>query len=216
MASLPIVVGGTGLYFRALEEGLSPIPQSPDDIRAEARAHYDDIGAEQFHAEVIANDPALAHLAEGDTQRLLRAWEVHRLTGQPLSSFQDAPRQPIIGGAKARLVLLPDRDALYGKCEARVDAMMAAGALDEAARLRVRNLDPGLPVMKALGAAELMTHLADDMDLERAVELIKRNTRRFIKRQFTWFRNQTPDWMTAASHEEALIALRAALQQGER
>ena len=208
-----IIVGGTGLYFRALEDGLSPIPETPEDVRSEARAYFDAIGAEKFRNEVIASDPRQSHLEQGDTQRLLRAWEIYRATGKPLSSFQDLPRKPIINVARARLVLLPDREALYRKCEARFDAMMAAGALDEAEKLRARNLDLGLPVMKALGAAELMAHLDGEIDLDRAVELIKRNTRRFIKRQLTWFRNQTPDWVTAESHKTAFEKLRAALQQ---
>jgi len=208
-----VIVGGTGLYFRALEQGLSPIPETPGEIRTEARLHFDAIGAEQFHAEVVENDPAMAALAQGDTQRLLRAWEVYRVSGRPLSSFQDAPRHPIIAGAKARLTLLPDREVLYRKCEERVDEMMTAGALDEAAGLKSLNLDPGLPIMKALGAAELMAHLGGDMDLERAVELTKRNTRRFIKRQLTWFRNQTPDWMTTESRQSAFEKLRTAAQK---
>ena len=209
-----IVVGGTGLYFRALEEGLSPVPETPADVRQQARAHFDAVGAPAFQQEVVAFDPELGHLAQGDTQRLLRAWEVHHATGKPLSGFQNAPRRPLIDGVRARVILLPDREGLYRKCEARVDAMMEAGALEEAAHLRARGLDPQLPVVKALGAAELIAHLNGEMDLETAIDLTKRNTRRFVKRQLTWFRNQTPDWSSAHDTKSSLEILTDAMQQG--
>lgn len=208
-----IIVGGTGLYFRALEEGLSIIPETPASVREKARLHFETIGAAAFQREVVESDPALVRLAQGDTQRLLRAWEVHHATGKPISFFQNTPRQPLIDGVRARVILLPERDALYRKCEARVDKMMAAGALQEAERLRARGLDSQLPVVKALGAAELIAHLNGEVDIERAVDLTKRNTRRFVKRQFTWFRNQTPDWPVGNDLKSSMAQLLTAMQQ---
>lgn len=189
-----IVAGGTGLYFRALTEGLSPMPDVPAEIRKAAQARLDQIGIMAFCAEVVARDPAMARLAPGDAQRLLRAWEVIEATGEPFSSFQNAPRKPLLRAAAAKLVIEPDRETLYAACDARFDLMMEKGALDEARHIASRGLDPDLPAMKALGAAELIAHLKGELSLEDAVVLAKRNTRRFAKRQLTWFRNQTPDW----------------------
>ncbi|MEL7490873.1 MAG: tRNA (adenosine(37)-N6)-dimethylallyltransferase MiaA [Pseudomonadota bacterium] len=205
-----IIVGGTGLYFRTLEQGLSPIPDVPPDVRAEARARRERLGADAFYAEVVAADPPMARIAPGDTQRLLRAWEVHRATGKPLSSFQAAPGAPIVANPCARLVLAPDRENLYARCDVRFDAMMAAGALDEARALLAAEFDPQLPIMKALGAAELLAHLRGDLDLDAAIDLAKRNTRRFAKRQMTWFRNQTPDWLRVQTPDEARSVLNRA------
>lgn len=202
-----VVVGGTGLYFRALEEGLSPIPDAPPAIRAEAAAHYNAVGGEAFRAEVLRQAPGLSWIPAGDRQRLMRAWEVFAATGAPLTAFQDLPRAPLIAGVAARLVIEPARAALYAACEMRFDHMMAAGALEEAMRLRARGLAPDLPVMKALGAAELLAHLGGALDLETAIALAKQNTRRFAKRQLTWFRNQAPDWPRAVDSTEALALL---------
>lgn len=199
-----IVVGGTGLYFRALEEGLSPIPDVPDEIRELARSRLNEIGAAAFRDEVIRRDPAMARLTANDAQRLIRAWEVHEATGERLSDLQNAPRQPLIDSPAARILVEPPRDVLYGNCERRFDEMMRHGALEEARALAERGLDPSLPVMKALGAAELMAHLGGAMTLEDAIALAKQNTRRFAKRQLTWFRNQAADWPRAANASDAV------------
>ncbi|MFQ5562112.1 MAG: tRNA (adenosine(37)-N6)-dimethylallyltransferase MiaA [Parvularculaceae bacterium] len=207
------VVGGTGLYFRALEDGLSPIPQTPDAVRAAARARLEALGPEAFQREVVSRDPDMARLNIGDVQRLLRAWEVHEATGRPLSAFQAEPRTPLIAPPVARVVIEPPREALYAACEARFDRMMEEGALEEARTLATRGLDHGLPVMKALGAAELMAHLRGEMTIEEAVDRARRNTRRFAKRQRTWFRGQAPDWPRAIDADEAIILLKKALAQ---
>lgn len=199
-----IVVGGTGLYFRALTEGLSEAPDIAPSVRAEAEARLAAIGLAAFRAEVIAADPAMARLKPGDRQRHIRAWEVHRATGRPLASFQTGGA-PIIDSPAARLILEPPRTDLYGAIEARFDAMMAAGALDEARTLAARGLDPALPVMKAVGVTELLDHLAGRLSLDEAVSLAKQSTRRFAKRQMTWFRNQTPDWPRATSAAAAAL-----------
>lgn len=202
-----IVVGGSGLYFRALEEGLSPIPDVPEEVRLAARRRLEALGPEAFRAEVVARDPAMARIAATDIQRLLRAFEVHEASGQPLSTFQEAPRQPLIEAATARIVIEPPREALYAACNARFGLMLEKGGLDEARRLAGRGLDRGLPAMRALGAAELIAHLEGVLSLDQAADLARRNTRRFAKRQLTWFRHQAADWPRAAGPAAALAAL---------
>jgi tRNA dimethylallyltransferase len=206
-----IVVGGTGLYFRALAEGLSPIPNVTAEVRAAARARLEQLGRDAFRAEVVARDPATEGIAPGDTQRLLRAWEVCEATGEPLSAFQDLPREPLVGSPHARVVIEPDREALYAACDARLEWMMERGALDEAQRLLARGLDPTLPVMKALGAAELMAHLRGELSFAAALQLAKQNTRRFAKRQTTWFRHQAKGWPRVQDWREAIASLQRAV-----
>ncbi len=198
-----IVVGGTGLYFRALEDGLSPIPETPPEIRVRAAARHEELGAEAFRAEVVGNDPAMQRLPAGDTQRLLRAWEVHALTGKPLSYFQAQPREPLIDCVAARVVIEPARDALYRNCDARAAAMMGEGAVKEVRALLARGLDPALPVMKSLGVAEISALISGAASEAESLAALQQNTRRFAKRQLTWFRNQTADWPRAANSGDA-------------
>ncbi len=198
-----IVVGGTGLYFRVLEKGLSEAPPIPDEVREAAAARYDEIGPEAFRAEVLSFDPEMARLGPTDRQRHVRAWEVFQASGAPLSEIQGRPSAPIVDHVEARVVIEPARETLYAAIERRYDAMLAAGALGEARALLSRRLDPGLPIMKAVGAAELMAHLEGWATLEEAIDLAKRNTRRFAKRQLTWFRNQAAEWSRAATPEKA-------------
>ena len=204
-----IFVGGTGLYFRSLTEGLSAIPEVPGEVRAEAAARWDALGGAVFRKELLARDPAMARLAPADRQRHLRAWEVLTATGRPLSSFQAQTGEALIPATALRVVVAPGRDALYAACEARLEKMVKAGGLEEAQDLLSRGLDPDLPVMKALGAAELMAHLRGEISLADAIDLAKRNTRRFAKRQLTWFRNQTADWPRAHSSEAAAATILA-------
>lgn len=199
-----IVVGGTGLYFRALSEGLSPIPDIPGEVRSAVRRRREEIGSDAFYAELLARDPSAARLGPRDVQRLARAAEVLEATGKPLSHFQASPPAPLVPPPAAAIVIEPDRETLYRACDLRLDRMLAAGALEEARALLARNLDPSLPVMKALGAAELMAHLRGELTLSAAVDLAKANTRRFAKRQITWFRNQAPGWMRAADSDAAV------------
>lgn len=198
-----IVVGGTGLYFRVLEKGLSEAPPVPDEVREAAAARYNELGPQAFRAEVLSFDPQMARLGPADRQRHVRAWEVFQTCGVSLSEIQRQPSAPIIDRPYARIVIEPPRDTLYAAIERRYDAMLSAGALDEARALLSRRLDPGLPVMKAVGAAELAAHLEGRISLEEAINLAKRNSRRFAKRQLTWFRNQAADWRRAESPEEA-------------
>lgn len=204
-----ILVGGTGLYFKALVEGLSPIPDVPAETRDAARARHDALGAAAFRDEVIVRDPAMARLPEGDTQRLLRAWEVFEATGAPLSSFQDMPRTPQLTKPVTKAVILPDRETLYVACNARAQEMFSAGAIDEVRALIARDLDSALPAMKALGVPEIALFLRGECEREEALELLQRNTRRFAKRQMTWFRHQAPDWPKYETPTEAIAGLTA-------
>jgi tRNA dimethylallyltransferase len=192
----PILVGGTGLYFDALLRGLSPVPAVDAAIRARAQARHAALGAVAFHAELAARDPAAAaRLAPGDTQRLIRAWEVVEATGQPLSAFQAAPRSGPPAGLRFRLIaLLPPREQSYAAVETRFDRMLEAGVLDEVARVRALQLDPALPAMKAHGLRALLAHLDGSTPLEAAVAHAKKETRWYVKRQTTWFRHQVPSW----------------------
>lgn len=202
-----IVAGGTGLYFRALEDGLSPIPEIPPSVREEACERLKALGPAAFRAEVVARDPAMARLAEGDAQRLLRAWEVFETTGERLSHFQALPRIPLVDSIAARIVIEPARAVLYARCDARAEAMLGEGALEEVRLLTARRLDPALPAMKALGVAELGAFLRGELTKEEALALLQQNTRRFAKRQLTWFRNQAADWPRAETAGAAAAAL---------
>lgn len=204
---LPLVVGGTGLYLKALREGLSPIPLVPAAVRAEARRLREALGPERFRAAVAALDPESAQrLPAGDTQRLARAWEVATATGIPLSRWQrqSPPRAPI----RARFLTLaatPSRAGLTAAIDARFDLMIQAGALDEVARLLSLDLDPTLPVMRAAGVRELAGYLRKETSLADACTAAKRQTRLIAKRQMTWLRHQMDvDLPVAAQHSETL------------
>jgi len=191
-----IVVGGTGLYFKLATEGIAAIPPIPEDIRTAIRARIAEVGAPTLHAELAQSDPAsAARLHPGDRSRIVRAIEVLEATGRPLSVWQQENEPPLIDPARARKVFVaPDRDVLRARIERRFDAMLEGGALEEVRALGARNLDPNLPAMKAHGVPWLIRHLRGDMSLEAAAEEAKADTRRYAKRQFTWFRNQLPDW----------------------
>ena len=199
-----VVVGGTGLYFRALEEGLSPVPETPREIRDRAKRRRAELGADEFYAEVVARDPAMERLSAGDAQRQLRAWEVFETTGRPLSDYQAAPRAPLLKKPARKILMEPPRDGLYERCDARAAVMLGAGAVEEVQRLVRRGLDPDLPIMKALGVAEITAFLAGAMDRDACLAALQQSTRRFAKRQLTWFRNQTPQWPRVVDAKAAL------------
>ncbi len=192
-----VVVGGTGLYFRALEEGLSPIPEAPAEMRVAAKERREELGPAAFREEVTAKDPAMAHLPEGDAQRLIRAWEIFESTGKPLSYFQNLPRQPLVENIAARIIIEPPREKLYAQCDARAEAMMGEGAVEEVRTLVARKLDPSLPVMKALGVPEITAFLSGNADRDETIAALQQSTRRFAKRQLTWFRGQASGWPRA-------------------
>ncbi|WDI32059.1 tRNA (adenosine(37)-N6)-dimethylallyltransferase MiaA [Hyphococcus flavus] len=197
-----IIVGGTGLYFRSLEEGLSPIPDVPIEIREAAKKRREDIGPAAFREEVIANDPVMARLPEGDTQRLVRAWEVFEATGKPLSYYQELPREPFLSNVSSRVVIEPSRETLYARCDQRAAQMLSEGAIEEVKSLIERGLDPSLPVMKALGVPEIAAFFSSEITREEALATLQQSTRRFAKRQLTWFRNQAAGWPRAGNADE--------------
>ncbi len=189
---VPIVVGGTGLYFKALTQGLSAIPPVPDAVRAEVRGWAAERAPAELHALLAMHDPATAaRLRATDPQRLVRALEVHRATGRSLASFQ-ATRQPAILDldASVAITLALDRNALRRRVDTRFEAMMAEGALVEVEALASRRLSPELPVMRALGVPPLLKHLAGHMTLAEAVAQGQCDSRRYLKRQDTFARHQ--------------------------
>jgi tRNA dimethylallyltransferase len=187
---LPIVVGGTGLYLRALMQGLAPVPDIPAGIRAETNELYRRLGGAGFRDALARLDPdAAARFPPGDRTRLTRAYEVVRATGVPIGEWQKRALAPV-PFRFATLLLMPPRAPLYAACDARFAAMIEAGGLDEARALMARGLDPGLPAMKAVGVPELMSHLRGEIALEEAIAAARMSTRRYAKRQMTWFRHQ--------------------------
>jgi tRNA dimethylallyltransferase len=192
----PIVVGGTGLYFKALLEGLSVVPAVPDEVRAAVRARSEGRSTPALHAELAAVDPdGAARLQPQDRLRILRALEVWETTGRPLASFQEERSPaPLAGLPTVRLFLAPDRAALKRRIDARFGAMLAAGALDEVRALAARGLDPALPIMRAHGVPGLLAYLSGEIALDEAVARGQADTRSYAKRQFTWFRHQMPGW----------------------
>lgn len=190
---LPIVTGGTGFYLRALEEGLAPLPEIPSAVRAAAEARHAALGELGFHAALAARDPVMAaRLNPNDTQRLIRAWEVFEATGRSLADWQTEPAEAPAHLRVLRVVLMPERAALYAAADARFRGMLAAGALDEVRTLRALELDPRLPIMKTIGVRELAAHLTGALPLEAAIVQAQQATRNYAKRQMTWLRTQMP------------------------
>jgi len=191
---VPIVVGGTGLYFKALIEGFSPIPDVPDEVREAVRAEVEAAG-EGAHALLQAVDPVLAEtIRPSDRQRIARGVEVARATGRPLSEWQREPREPLLMGNIAKIVLAPDRAWLRARCDARFEAMVQEGAIEEARALAALNLAPELPVMKTLGLRPLIDYVSGKIELSEAVALGQAETRAYAKRQETWLRTQMIAW----------------------
>jgi tRNA dimethylallyltransferase len=202
-----IFVGGTGLYFKALTAGLAAVPPIPAEIRDSVRARLAQNGAGALHAELSAHDPlAAARLNPNDRTRVARALEVVEATGRSLLAWQNDGLPPLIDASAVRVFVTPDRATLYARIDARFDAMLAAGALDEVRTLAARGLDPLLPAMKAHGVPWLIRHLAGEITLDEAADKARLDTRHYAKRQFTWFRHQLGDWPRVAP-EAALDAL---------
>ena len=193
---MAIFVGGSGLYFKALTRGLSAVPPIPVDIREGVRARLERDGVEALHAELTRRDPATAErLKPRDRSRIARALEVVEATGRSLTDWHRDGLPPLLSpGSFRALFLAPDRDALYARIDARFDAMLGAGALDEVAALAARQLDPLLPAMKAHGVPALIRHLRGEITREEAAETGRADTRHYAKRQFTWFRHQLPEF----------------------
>jgi tRNA dimethylallyltransferase len=211
---IPIVTGGTGLYFKALTQGLTAVPPTPPDLRAALRARLAAEGPEALHAELAARDPAsAARIRPADGVRIVRALEVTAATGRSLADWHREGMQPIVTSGRAvKLFLGVARAELARRIDVRFDAMLAAGALDEVRVLASRHLDPTLPAMKAHGVPWLRRHLAGEMSLADAAAEGKKDTRHYTKRQVTWFRHQLPDWIFVApgEAERAVFAAMAA------
>ncbi len=209
---LPLMVGGTGLYLRALTDGLAQIPDIPPWVRDAARARVAVRGAAAAHADLAARDAdTAARIDPANAQRVARAWEVLEATGRPLAWWQDRP--PVLPLPEARvltLVLDPPREALRAAIDARFEGMVEAGALDEVRALLARDLSPERPVMKAVGVPELSASLRGDIDLATAITRAQAASRQYAKRQRTWLRRQVradsiarPD--TGAQYSESQV-----------
>jgi tRNA dimethylallyltransferase len=194
--ALPIFVGGSGLYFKALTRGLSAVPPIAPEIREGVRARLERDGVEALHGELARRDPAGAErLKPRDRTRIARALEVIEATGRSLTSWHHDGLPPLLPpGTFSALFLASDRDALYARIDARFAAMLQAGALQEVAALAARRLDPLLPAMKAHGVPALIRHLKGEITLEEAAAIGRADTRHYAKRQFTWFRHQLPEF----------------------
>jgi tRNA dimethylallyltransferase len=207
---LPIFVGGTGLYFKALTTGLSTVPPIPAEVRDGVRSRLERNGVEALHAELAQRDPPAAErLNVRDRTRIARALEVVEATGRSLLDWHREGQPPLLPkDSFSALFLAPDRDQLYARIDARFDAMLGAGALKEVERLAERQLDPLLPAMKAHGVPMLMRHLRGEISLEEATVTCRADTRHYAKRQFTWFRHQLPDfeWVKPEEAREWLAA----------
>lgn len=206
---LPIFAGGTGLYFKALTQGLSAIPPVPPNVRARVRARAAGIPPASLHAELQRCDPeTAARLRPSDPQRILRALEVYEATGKSLVSFHAAREPPLLDPDHVlAFFLAPEREALKAQIDARFDKMLQQGALQEVAALRERRLDPALPVMRAHGVPHLIAHLDGEICLAEAARRAKRDTCLYARRQFTFARHQLPVFRWVKPEEAETLAL---------
>lgn len=215
---LPILIGGTGLYIRTLIDGIAPVPEIDPQVRSAVRA----LPVAEAYRALRADDPeAATRLRPGDTARVARALEVIRSTGRPLKAWQKA-RVGGIGDAVdlRQLLLLPPRDWLYARCDDRFEKMFSAEGIAEVSSLVARDLDPALPVMRAIGVREIAAFIRGEMDREQALAAGRQATRRYAKRQYTWFAHQSPaDWprltepLDCGSMEIALARLHAGVSR---
>lgn len=200
---LPIIVGGTGLYFSALLEGLSPIPDIAEDVRAKWRAKGKEHSGPDLHEMLRGCDPGMAErLRPTDKQRLVRALEVFDATGKSLAYWQEQPGTPVLDFSRVRaFVVAPEREVLYARCNWRLEHMVAHGVLEEVKALGALDLDEDLPVMRALGVQPFLQHLAGEADLDDALERSKMDTRRYAKRQMTWLKGNMMSWKWLSAQE---------------
>jgi tRNA dimethylallyltransferase len=205
---VPILVGGTGLYFKALSSGLAAVPPIPAEVRSQVRGRLESEGAAALHGELASLDPATAQrLMVNDRSRISRALEVVLATGRSLSDWHREGMPALVDPARAAKIFLTcERRQLVAQIETRFAAMLKAGALEEVRALERRQLDPLLPAMKAHGVPWLICHLNGEISLDQAAAGAIMDTRRYAKRQLTWFRNRMKDWQWAAP-ETAQTAL---------
>jgi tRNA dimethylallyltransferase len=208
---LPIFVGGTGLYFKALTEGLSDMPPVPDEVREQVRRESEGLETPELHGLLSERDPETARtLRPSDRLRVQRALEIFAATGRPLVSFHGAREPgPLAGRPLIKLFLAPEREELRRRIDRRFESMMEQGAFEEVRALGERNLDPMLPAMRAHGVPGLLAHLRGEIPFGEAIAKGQGDTRRYAKRQFTWFRHQLPDWQWVEPERgfEAAMAL---------
>ena len=207
---VPVVTGGTGLYFKALEEGLSHVPPIPQGVRVRWRERLKAEGAPALHAELARLAPEdAARLEPGDSQRIVRCLEVLEVTGKPLSAhFRAAKEASVLKGVNVRRVaIMPPRDELYAVIDARFETMLAMGAVNEVKALLALKLPKDVPVMKAIGVKPLSDLLAGELSPEQAVALAQRQSRNYAKRQMTWIRNQMTDWPVVEKRTHAIEVL---------
>lgn len=201
---LPVIVGGTGLYFKLLLEGVAAIPDIPAEIRDYWRTKAERDGAAALHKVLTIRDSQMAaRLDEGDAQRIVRALEVLEATGRSLHEWQkDTPTPPVLDQATCmKFVIAPPREALYEKIDARFAGMLAAGGRDEAERIGALGLPRSLPAMKALGLRQLLDLQAGDLDEAAAIEKAKTQSRRYAKRQMTWLKGNMISWKWVDAQE---------------
>lgn len=203
----PIIAGGTGLYFKALTEGLAEIPEPDDATRAAAEARLAEGGRAALAEDLARDDPAtFARIDPLNPMRLLRAWAVLRATGHGLAHWRALTPPPLVAPENAvRLRLMPDRAMLYGRIDRRLEAMVADGVLDEVAAVMALDLAPTAPAMKAVGAPEFMAHLRGETGLDDALRAAQMATRHYAKRQLTWLRNQMMSWQAITAQESSKI-----------
>lgn len=208
--SLPVLVGGTGLYFKALTDGFSAIPPVPEPVREAFRARVEGLATAALHAELAFCDPEMAErLRPSDRMRIMRALEVLEATGHSLASFQGTRQPgPLDGLPLLKLFISPEREEVRVRINRRFEQMMEQGALDEAAALRERRLDPLLPVMRAHGVPGLIAYLDGKLSLEEAIRKGQADTRGYAKRQVTWFRHQMEGWHAVAPEAALDFAMR--------
>ncbi|MEL0142356.1 MAG: tRNA (adenosine(37)-N6)-dimethylallyltransferase MiaA [Alphaproteobacteria bacterium] len=187
---LPIIVGGTGMYLQAGLRGIAPVPDVPADLHQHCIDLYRELGGAKFRDALAGYDADIAaRLVDGDSQRMVRAMGVAMATDRPLSWWQQQPHKGALLGSVVTIAMMPPRPTLYDRINQRFDHMLMHGAVDEVARLMARQLDPGLPLMKALGVAPIADFLKGDITKDDAAFIAKRDSRRYAKRQMTWIRN---------------------------
>jgi len=213
---LPILCGGSGLYLRALMQGFSEIPDVPAALRVEANDDWNRLGPDAFRTRLAEHDPKIvARLKPGDRQRHVRAWEIWRGTGQPLSAWQEGKEAPS-PWRFASIQLAPERAWLRERIAARFDGMLQAGVLEEVRTVFARNPDPTWPGLKAHGAPEFFRHLQGDLTLDEARQIAIDHVRQYAKRQMTWFRHQmAPDFVIEVPTNQSVGAAEKFLDKME-